>query len=380
LARYNADGSLDTSFGTNGKVTTDFSGTDDASYGSILQAEGKMILVGYTVDGSGYIDMAMARYNPDGSLDATFGTGGKVVTDFFGLDDGAIAVAVQTDGKILAAGGTVNGGSYDFAVVRYNTDGSLDANFGIGGKVVTDFAGTDDSSSSIFVQADGRIIVGGSTGYGAPTSDFALVRYNSDGSLDSGFGTGGKVTTDFSGLRDQGNGMAWQAPDKIIIVGDTLNGTDHDFGLARYLIGSDAGGDSDGDGIDDDLDNCPDVANPDQVDSDGDGMGDACDPDDDNDGIPDTRDPDTVADVVNTIPGQHFHSEGNRNAFLHRLDNIEAQIAAGDIEGALTELQNLRRRLDGCGTSPDSNDWLLDCSSQLAVRASLEALIAALSA
>jgi hypothetical protein len=174
--------------------------------------------------------------------------------------------------------------------------------------------------------------------------------------------------------------MAWQAPDKIIIVGDTLNGTDHDFGLARYLIGSDAGGDSDGDGIDDDVDNCPDVANPDQVDSDGDGMGDACDPDDDNDGIPDTRDPDTVADVVNTIPGQHFHSEGNRNAFLHRLDNIEAQIAAGDIEGALTELQNLRRRLDGCGTSPDSNDWLLDCSSQLAVRTSLDALIAALSA
>lgn len=136
--------------------------------------------------------------------------------------------------------------------------------------------------------------------------------------------------------------------------------------------------DTDDDGIDDDVDNCPNDPNPDQIDSDGDGMGDACDPDDDNDGIPDTQDPDVVAEVVNAIPAEHFHSEGNRNAFLSRLDNIEALIAAGDVEQAIMELQNLRRRLDGCGANPDANDWLLDCGSQLAVRVALDALIAGL--
>jgi TolB protein len=137
--------------------------------------------------------------------------------------------------------------------------------------------------------------------------------------------------------------------------------------------------DPDGDGVDNDIDNCPDDPNPDQIDSDGDGMGDACDPDDDNDGIPDDADPDTVADVVTSLPDGHFHSEGNKNAFLSRLDAIEQRILEGNTEQAVEELMNLRRRMDGCGSMPDTNDWILECTSQTQLRALIDMLIANLS-
>src|SRR5206468_80556 len=106
-------------------------------------------------------DFALARYNANGSLDTTFGTGGKVTTDFAGDDDQAFAVVLQTDGKIVAAGvaKTYRGG--DFALARYNANGSLDATFGTGGKVTTDFAGNDDAAHGVVVQADGRIVAAG---------------------------------------------------------------------------------------------------------------------------------------------------------------------------------------------------------------------------
>jgi uncharacterized delta-60 repeat protein len=378
LVRYNSDGSLDASFGASGKVTTDFVGEIDVARSVAIQADGKIIVGGDAYVSTNNYDFALVRYNQDGMLDASFGSGGKVTTDFAGAEDFGHAAALLADGRIVLAGSASNGSDMDFAAARYNSNGSLDNAFGTGGKVTTDFSSSDNLGFSAVIQTDGKLIVAGYVGL-LSDSDFAITRYNADGSLDATFGSGGKITTDFFGFEDEGFSAAIQADDKLIVAGRTFNGTSgYVFAVARYSLIEDP--DGDGDGIDDEFDNCPDVANPDQVDRDGDGMGDACDPDDDNDGIPDTRDPDTVADVVNTIPGQHFHSEGNRNAFLNRLDNIEAQIAAGDIEGALTELQNLRRRLDGCGTSPDSNDWLLDCSSQLAVRASLDALIAALSA
>ncbi|OGU06404.1 MAG: hypothetical protein A2075_07560 [Geobacteraceae bacterium GWC2_58_44] len=236
LARYNTDGSLDTSFGIGGKVMTDFASSDDEAYSVVIQ-NGKIIAAGYASNGSNRKDFALARYNADGSLDPSFGTGGKVTTDFASSYDYANSVAIQADGKIMVVGSAVNGiNSWDFALARYNADGSLDSSFGTGGKVTTDFASSYDYANSVAIQADGKIIAAGSANNG--TNDFALARYNADGSLDPGFGTGGKVTTDFASHYDYADSVAIQADGKIIVAGNTFNGTNNNFALARYLVES----------------------------------------------------------------------------------------------------------------------------------------------
>jgi uncharacterized delta-60 repeat protein len=217
LARYNPDGSLDTSFGSGGKVTTDFGGFDAASAVAI-QPDGKIIAAGRS--GSG--DFALARYNPDGSLDSSFGSGGKVTTDFGGFDS-AFGVALQADGKIVAAGQGASSG--DFALARYNPDGSLDPTFGSGGKVTTDFA-PFEAATAVTIQADGKIVTTGSTSSG----DFALLRYKPDGSLDTSFGSGGIVSTTFGFASAFGGALALQPDGKIIAAGRA--GTD--FLLARF--------------------------------------------------------------------------------------------------------------------------------------------------
>jgi uncharacterized delta-60 repeat protein len=224
--QYAAD-ELDPTFGTGGKVTTDF-GNTDAANGVAIQADGKIIAAGDTA-GAAISDFALARYNVDGSLDATFGTGGKVTTDFSGMNDSGRAVAIQTDGKIVVAG---YASSLDFALARYNSDGSLDTSFGSGGKVTTDFSGDLDQAYSIALQTDGKIIAAGKTGSGAAA--LALARYNSDGSLDSSFGSGGKVTTTFTSSNDAVLGLAVQLDGRIIAAG--FSGIPPNFVLARYNV------------------------------------------------------------------------------------------------------------------------------------------------
>ncbi|MBW3612434.1 MAG: hypothetical protein KY392_01080 [Chloroflexi bacterium] len=217
LARYNADGSLDSSFSDGGKQTTDFGG-DDAGRAVAVQADGKIV-----VAGSSDYDFALARYNPDGTLDSSFSGGGKQTTDFAGIDAGR-AMALQADGKIVVAGSTDD----DFALARYDVDGSLDSSFGNGGKQTTRFGGW---GRAVAVQADGKIVVAGSSYQGVATGDdFALARYNTDGSLDSSFSGDGKQTTDFSGNGDYGNGVAVQADGKVVVVGGAYD----DHALARY--------------------------------------------------------------------------------------------------------------------------------------------------
>src|SRR5207249_312267 len=135
-------------------------------------------------------DFAVGRYNADGSLDVNFGTGGTVTTDFGGYD-AAAGVALQADGKIVVTGST-GPGSYSFAVARYNADGSLDTSFGTGGKVITGSFFSYGYVSSIAAQADGKIVVAETSG-----GDFLLARYNANGTLDHGFDGDGVVTTDF---------------------------------------------------------------------------------------------------------------------------------------------------------------------------------------
>jgi uncharacterized delta-60 repeat protein/uncharacterized repeat protein (TIGR01451 family) len=304
LARLNTDGSLDDgtmddstpgdSFGTDGKVETFINGTD-AINDIVIQSDGKIVAAGATgmvtasvaagLDGE---EFALARYNEDGSLDSgtmgdstpgdSFGNGGIVITDFPGpSDDAAYGVALQTDGKIVAAGVTspipspivaAGGTGSDFALARYNEDGSLDSggmgdttpsdDFGTAGLVITDFNGGDDVGRDVVIQSDGKIIAGGYTNDSETGLDFALARYNTDGSLDDGtgtdstpsdnFGGDGRVTTDFDATSDLGYALALQIDGKIVLAGTSGprftfsegaalspdGSSSFDFALARY--------------------------------------------------------------------------------------------------------------------------------------------------
>ena len=238
LTRYKPDGSLDTGFGNGGIVTTDVTttGKDDFAYAVAIQSDGKIIAAGPASNGADN-DFALVRYNTDGSPDAGFGTNGIVTTDvtMTGKDDFAYAVAIQSDGKILAAGSAFNGADNDFALVRYNTDGSPDAGFGTNGIVTTDVpTGRDDSAFAVGIQADGKIVVAGPTA-NVSLFDFALVRYNSDGTLDTSFGAGGVVTTDVTiGEGDFALALSIQPDGKIVVGGPTFNGANDDFALVRY--------------------------------------------------------------------------------------------------------------------------------------------------
>jgi uncharacterized delta-60 repeat protein len=178
-----------------------------------------------------------------GSLDTSFGIKGKVTTNFSGGPDAALSVAVQpVDGKIIAAGyASVSVIDYDFALARYNSDGTLDISFGGTGKVTTDFKSRHDIARGLVLQSTGKIVaVGGATVTGFPGDDFALVRYNTNGSLDASFGVAGKVTTDFNGGGDFAVGAALQPSDgKIVAAGYATTSTHGGggttaFGLARY--------------------------------------------------------------------------------------------------------------------------------------------------
>ncbi|MFJ5549166.1 delta-60 repeat domain-containing protein [Streptomyces sp. NPDC093225] len=194
LARYTADGSPDATFGAGGKVTTDFGGGSEAAFAMALQADGKIIAAGSRSTNEGGGEFALARYTADGSLDTTFGAGGRVTTAFGGDFAQAFAMRLQADGKIVAVGHSGTFGSVDFALARYDTDGGLDAGFGAGGTVTTDIGGAFDSARAAALQADGKIIAAGYGG-SAGTDDFALVRYDTDGAPDTTFGTDGRVLT-----------------------------------------------------------------------------------------------------------------------------------------------------------------------------------------
>ena len=228
LARFRHDGTLDPSFGTGGKVTGPPAGQ---VRGLAVQADGKLVAAGNA--GS---DWAVARYNPNGTPDTTFGTGGVVTTGFGDLFAEAHAVAIQGDGKIVAAGHT---GSAAFALARYNADGTLDAGFGTGGTVTTAFGGFFNEADALVIQGDGKLVAAGSnlaSPEGSLHSTFALARYDSNGTLDGGFGSGGKVTTDFGGQFSDAAALVAQADGRLVAAGSADTSPDGPgvFALARY--------------------------------------------------------------------------------------------------------------------------------------------------
>ena len=234
VARYTTSGTLDLAFGTNGKVTTPIGAKDDKAHALALQSDGKLVAAGSTNDGT-QNRFALARYTTAGALDGAFGTGGLVTTPIGAKDDEAFALALQSDGKLVAAGFTNDGVQNKFALVHYNADGALDATgFGTGGKVTTPIGAKDDKAYALALQPDGKLVAAGYTDDGTQKR-FALVRYNADGSLDAtGFGSGGIVTTAIGAKDDEAFALAIQTDGKLVAAGYTDDGTQKRFALARY--------------------------------------------------------------------------------------------------------------------------------------------------
>ena len=284
VARYNLDGSLDTSFNGTGKVITVVGSGQERAESVALQSGGKIVVAGYAFNPGTAQDVAVIRYSADGSLDTTFNGTGKVTTDFSvgnARENYGYSVAVLSDGKILVGGSAFNiNDNTDFALIRYNPNGSLDTSFQGTGKVRTDF-GAYDHGNGMTVQKDGKILLVGDADIGG-TGILAVARYNPNGSLDSGFGSGGKVTTAMGNLSDVGSSVAVQSDGNIVVAGYSRRGsgaaTHYDFALARY----ESYADNDGDGVPDRYETGTGIfvsdedtgTSPTNRDSDGDGLSD----------------------------------------------------------------------------------------------------------
>jgi uncharacterized delta-60 repeat protein len=247
LVRYNTDGSLDTSFGTGfgtgdcmagGCVTTDINGVDDRAFALAIQPDGKLVAAGYSYSGNRR-RFALVRYDIDGNLDTSFGpdADGTVLTDINSVDDEIFALAIQpSDGFIVAAGYSYQGAQYVFAVARYDTNGSLDATFS-GGVVTTDIGDRDQAFALVVQPADEKLVVGGTSKNDASgVNEFALARYDTTGNLDSTFGTGGVLTTPIGGGGDDAiQSVAIQPDGKVVAAGYSYN-IQYVFALVRYNI------------------------------------------------------------------------------------------------------------------------------------------------
>jgi len=230
LVRYNTDGSLDSTFNLTGKVKTAIGNSSEA-LSIALQTDGKIVVAGYSSQ-SGAVDVALARYNTDGSLDLSFDGDGKVVTDISGFLDRAYSVDIQNDGRIVVAGVSYDSLNSNFLGMRYLSNGTLDSSFGGDGIVTSDIASYNESARSLKIQNDGKIFVAGLS-YIGNTSFVVLLCYQSNGSFEPSFDTDGIVTTNI-GSSCEGNAVALQNDGKIIVAGYSLIGGNADFALARY--------------------------------------------------------------------------------------------------------------------------------------------------
>ncbi|MCA1844143.1 MAG: hypothetical protein LC792_13355 [Actinobacteria bacterium] len=240
-------GTIDVSFGVGGALRTNFGGTYDWAFATAIQPDGRILAAGVS-EARGTYDFALARYTPNKDLDPTFGVGGVVLTDFGHSYDWAYALALQPDGKIVVGGVSDASGSKDFALARYLPNGALDAKFGDGGLVTDDLRSlTADIIHGIAIQPDGRIVAAGVSYEDVvtlqPHGDFMVARFTPDGDRDLTFGVGGVVTTDFGdGSYDEPYAVVLQPDGKVVLGGYTnsgggsgaLFGADQ-LALARYM-------------------------------------------------------------------------------------------------------------------------------------------------
>jgi uncharacterized delta-60 repeat protein len=217
LVRFNTNGTLDNTFGTNGAAVIDFLGQDEAAFAVAIQADGKIVAAGGAMGGSAtthVLGFKLMRYLPNGTLDPDFGNGGRVYESFDDVGGTPQAMLIEPDGKIVVAGTDDNSMLF---LARFNTNGGLDTGFGTNGRIAT-------NAYSIFIarlarQADGKIVVGGAS---LPFGTLKVIRYNSNGTLDGGFGSGGVVTSIFQDSFVPT--IAVQADGKILVSGAYHNG------------------------------------------------------------------------------------------------------------------------------------------------------------
>jgi len=232
ILRYNSDGRLDRTFGTNGVVTYDGGNGNDCGRLLAIQSNGKIVLTGYTHNGNNY-DILIMRLNIDGSPDSSFGTNGIVMYNNADRNDRGRGIAIQTDGKILVTARSTGDGTSIAMMLRYGASGVPDDTFGTNGVVTYEGDQGNAGFRDVVIQGDGKIVT---TGYTKTTAGFLFLtaRYDSDGTFDGTFGTNGMATYD-GGHRDAGaRGVVIQADGKIVVSGANFNGIDLDVVVLRY--------------------------------------------------------------------------------------------------------------------------------------------------
>ena len=238
VVRLNTDGTLDTDFSFDGKVVTDVD-LEDWAQGLAIGVDGKITVAGSTSHPGGNTNGLLVRYNSDGTLDNSFGTNGKVELDVSTTVDEFHNLATNGSGSIFAVGATSNPGN-QFLIAKYTSTGSLDNSFSFDGVVQTDFANDDDRAWDVIVQPDSRVLV---VGKAREVSDkLALARYMPDGTLDNSFGTGGKVLTS-NGQDNELRSVALQSDLKIVAVGTVSDAqfNQRNAIVARYTSGMNVG-------------------------------------------------------------------------------------------------------------------------------------------
>ncbi|MEI6949886.1 MopE-related protein [Paraflavisolibacter sp. H34] len=233
LLRFLPDGSPDKGFDGDGLLEGYYLAETTWMSDLAVQGDGKVVVAGATGTGEAR-DFALARFLPDGRLDGAFGRGGKVTSDL-GAIEHACGIALQSDGRIVVAGESLINGSFDLVLARYLPDGTLDSSFGAGGKVTTGASG-HDFFGSLALQSDGKLLLAGSSPDSATGYDLVLLRYLPNGRPDPGFGARGRVTADFSGTKDFARSLGVQNDGKIVVAGEARGSTGTiGFALARFL-------------------------------------------------------------------------------------------------------------------------------------------------
>lgn len=246
VARYNSDGTLDTTFGSNGKLSINI-GTNsigpysiDGIYAVKLQSNGKIILAGYT-DAQNSIEVynsALVRLNTDGTIDTSFGTNGKTITNIPASSGGVCTISITNENAIIA-GSIINfnsNGNTKIGLLKYDSNGNLDTTFGTNGITMTQINDTAmiDTIWDIALQQDGKIVA---AGYSLNTTiDMVVLRYTSNGVLDTAFDTDGILVTDFASAVDGALSLLIQPDGKIVVGGLSGTAPDYEFALARYTF------------------------------------------------------------------------------------------------------------------------------------------------
>jgi uncharacterized delta-60 repeat protein len=260
VSRYNANGTVeDTSFGDNGVVFFDYQGMDDQATGLVVLPDGKILLCGIVRNSEG-IDLGIIRLNYDGGMDTTFGEGGAQIIDVDSLrDDQFFDMDVQPDGKIVVVGLNMVIGDRESVVIRLNPDGSFDNTFDGDGKIRLDFGSEDSEFRDVIIQPDGKILCIGVVGVASTIGDFLLVRFDSTGIFDQTFGDNGVFRLDVSGYADYADKGILMANGKILISGKCTDVNNANFALVKLnadgsldttfgtdgIVSTDLGGSSD---------------------------------------------------------------------------------------------------------------------------------------